>query len=77
MWLGAPVWLGVPLWLGALPCSMDLLWQANFLEVAGDLNLEFPKEVRTTATPRISREWACAAIKLFYDGAFLPPTADA
>ena len=50
MWLGAPVWLVVPLWLGTLPCSMDLLWRASFLEVAGVPNLGFKKKLRAAAT---------------------------
>ena len=49
-WLGAPLWLGVPLWRGALPWPMELLGQDNFLELAGDPNLESTKKVRTAAT---------------------------
>ena len=50
LWLGPPLWLGVPLWCGTLPWSMELLGRGNFLEVAGDPNLESKKKVRPSAT---------------------------
>ena len=50
LWLGGPLWLGLPQWRGALPWPMELLGQGNFLELAGDPNLESKKKVRTAAT---------------------------
>ena len=50
LWLGGPLWLGLPQWRGALPWPMELLGRGNFLEVAGDPNLESKKKVRTAAT---------------------------
>ena len=44
LWLGVPLWLGMPLWRGALPWPMELLGRGNFLEVAGDPNLESKKK---------------------------------
>ena len=44
LWIGVPLWLGVPLWRGALPWPMELLGQDNFLELAGDPNLESKKK---------------------------------
>ena len=44
LWLGGPLWLGLPQWRGALPWPMELLGRGNFLEVAGDPNLESKKK---------------------------------